>query len=570
MNPCLEPVQRRVFLAGAAGAAFTTGCGTAGRNPGRLRYLLRRDILTLDPAKSAESWLLAALYEPLIQLHPETMAPMAGLVTHYCVDRDGTRYTFYLRGHRPPRAIKLPDAGSLPPEFSRGRAGAPDDVPARWSDGVPISAEDAVHSFRRFFAPETANADAYMFYCIEGAEAAAGGKIPPERIGVHALDRFTFQIDLHAPAPYLPILCGSAYLTPRHTIDDARRRGREASWTDAGRIVTSGPFQLKEHRPHERTLVSRNQYYFDAPFVGIEEIEFSSADGVVALNLFRAGLADSMEGRVLPLQLTPLMRGTPALHVRPALACHNWRIDTTHAPLDNVLLRYALNMATEKQATAEFLGMGQAPALSRVPPIPGYEFPARLLIEIAGRACDILAFNPQTARELWAANAGLDLRTPITIHYPARVDSRLLAEIQQSQLAQHLGLRTNLQAHEPAAYAQSMLGEGRFTGLAEDSYAANYPDPYDLLSLYATDYRNWSDGAYTAMLAAATCIPDPARRMKELAACEGALMLAMPFIPVYFDTWVYLERPEIRGLRLNRIGVPAFKYAWIESSRSLQ
>jgi len=243
MTPGLEPVQRRTFLAGAAGAAFTTGCRIAQRHPGRLRYLLRRDINTFDPAKSAESWLLAALYEPLIQAHPETMAPMAGLATHYLVDRGGTRYTFYLRGHAAPRGIRLPYAGSLGPEFSRGRTASSDNVPARWSDGALISAVDAVHSWRRFFAPETANADAYMFYCIERAEAVAAGKAPPDRLGVRALDTLAFQVDLNAPAPYLPMLCCSAYLTPSHAIEEARRRGREASWTDAGRIVTSGPFR---------------------------------------------------------------------------------------------------------------------------------------------------------------------------------------------------------------------------------------------------------------------------------------------------------------------------------------
>jgi ABC-type oligopeptide transport system substrate-binding subunit len=73
------------------------------------------------------------------------------------------------------------------------------------------------------------------------------------------------------------------------------------------------------------------------------------------LNLFRAGLADSMDGRVLPLQLAPRVRHSAEFHVSAACACHNWRISTKHAPLDNVLLRYALNMATDKEATAPFL-----------------------------------------------------------------------------------------------------------------------------------------------------------------------------------------------------------------------
>ena len=68
------------------------------------------------------------------------------------------------------------------------------------------------------------------------------------------------------------------------------------------------------------------------------------------------------------------------------------------------------------------------------------------------------------------------------------------------------------------------------------------------------------------MLAAATSIADSALRMEKLAACEEKLLRAMPLIPLYFDTWVYLERPEVHGLKLNLLGLPGFKYAWIDTS----
>ena len=75
---------------------------------------------------------------------------------------------------------------------------------------------------------------------------------------MRALDALTFQVDLHAPAPNFLMLCCS-WMTlplPRHAIEAARRRGREASWTEPGRMVTSGPFVLKESRPRERIVSS--------------------------------------------------------------------------------------------------------------------------------------------------------------------------------------------------------------------------------------------------------------------------------------------------------------------------
>ena len=59
-------------------------------------------------------------------------------------------------------------------------------------------------------------------------------------------------------------------------------------------------------------------------------------------------------------------------------------------------------------------------------------------------------------------------------------------------------------------------------------------------------------------IAAASPIADPNVRLKELPPCETV------------DHWVYLERPEVHGLRLNLLGVPCFKYAWIDETRRVQ
>src|SRR5258706_5847086 len=432
---CAPPSRRQLFV---AAAAFSGACSRTRRQPGRLTYLLPTEPDTLDPAKSpggSEVWMMAALFEPLLQPHPETAAPMAGLATHYKVERDGTRYTFYLRGHPAPEGIRLTGAEALPVELSRARATPPYDVPARWSDGTPLTAHDIVYTWRRYLAPETGNSNANSLYCVAGAEAISRGKIAPEELGVRAPDALTFQVDLHAQAPNFPMLCYSwmSLPLPRHAIEAARRRGREASWTEPRHMVTSGPFVLKESRPHERTLIVKNPNYFDANLLGVEEILFSVADGVTVLNLFEAGMVDSMDGRVLPLQFVPRMRSKAEFHVRPACASHNWRISAKRAPLDHLLLRYALNMATDKDATARFLGAGQTPARSRVPPLDGYRSAQSLLVEINGRPCDVLAYDPRVARELWAAAESAEARLPLSIHYLARVDSGLLAEILQHQ-----------------------------------------------------------------------------------------------------------------------------------------
>jgi ABC-type oligopeptide transport system substrate-binding subunit len=441
-----------------------------------------------------------------------------------------------------------------------------DDLPARWSDGVPITAHDVVYSWRRYVSPETGFSSAYYFYYVSRAEEINSGKASPEDLGIRVLDDFAFQVDLRAPAPdFLSLCCIAATLPmPMHAIELARKRGNENAWIEPGRMVSSGPFVLSRYRAREHTVVTKNRSYFDAGLVGVDEIEFLAADGATVLNLFRAGMADAMEGRVLPVQLAGGLRKSPALHLKPAFANHNWRINAKRPPLDNVQLRYALNMATDKASTVRYLNTGQAVAKGRVPALDGYRPPRQLTVEVNGRQCDVLAYDPRAARELWAAQAPYGL---IQIHHFGLFDSRLLAEILQQQWHDNLGVQTVLAPHEPAVHIQTNLADGNFSGVADDPYSAFYQDPYDLLGVYTAPYPNWSDPHFDRSLAAATSIADSRTRMERLAKCEEMLLRAMPFVPLYFDSWVYLERPEVRGLSLNPLGIPSFKYAWIDAAR---
>jgi ABC-type transport system substrate-binding protein len=100
--------------------------------------------------------------------------------------------------------------------------------------------------------------------------------------------------------------------------------------------------------------------------------------------------------------LIPALRHSKDFHSGPALRSLYYSINSTKPPLDNVLVRYALNMATDKQALVEFLGAGQIPALNVVPPMDGYPSPKTLEVAVDGETYDVLAYDPEGARGLLA------------------------------------------------------------------------------------------------------------------------------------------------------------------------
>ena len=139
-----------IVLSLAIGSALTSsGCTTDSQYFGkttppseqRLVFENTGEPETLDPTKttySNEISILPALFEGLVQYHPETLEPMAALATHYEKSAGGTRFTFYLRGHPRPQGIKLPNTDTLREEFladkvkedfARGKSAPPDNIP---------------------------------------------------------------------------------------------------------------------------------------------------------------------------------------------------------------------------------------------------------------------------------------------------------------------------------------------------------------------------------------------------------------------------------------------------------
>ena len=75
-------------------------------------------------------------------------------------------------------------------------------------------------------------------------------------------------------------------------------------------------------------------------------------------------------------------------------------LNTTTPPFDDVRVRYAFNMATDKRPVTNLWGGGNVPASGIVPPSATYQGPQSLMISIEGKDYDVLSYNPQSAREL--------------------------------------------------------------------------------------------------------------------------------------------------------------------------
>ena len=326
-------MRRRAFV--GIGAASLISCApsrgdyfgtTAPPASRRLVHTLAGEPGTLDPAKSTggyEFYVIPALFEGLTQYHPRLPEPMSALATHYECSPQQDQFTFYLRGHPAPRGIRLPMPTVCPPSLLVGRKTAPGAIPARWSDGTVITAEDFVYSWRRLLAPETTAPMAYQLFYVRNAEDIYNGKRGLHELGVRALDDFTFQVDLRSPTPFFLQLITVYWFcaVPRQAVDAAKQSGDESSWTEPEHIVVSGPFELREWRRYEIITTIRNPRYYDASMVGLDELSFIPVnDGTTAVNLYRSGAVATMPGFSFPPLFTTALGRKKIFTLNPVLA----------------------------------------------------------------------------------------------------------------------------------------------------------------------------------------------------------------------------------------------------------
>jgi ABC-type transport system substrate-binding protein len=100
-----------------------------------------------------------------------------------------------------------------------------------WSDGTPLTANDFVFTFQRYARPDY---DFEWFYSMMGIKNWAqvvSGELPPEELGVKAVDDHTLTIETDYPVPYLIKIMADVWVVAHST------SSRIASTTARGRSI---------------------------------------------------------------------------------------------------------------------------------------------------------------------------------------------------------------------------------------------------------------------------------------------------------------------------------------------
>lgn len=533
----------RVIIGFAAAMALFlfTGCGGGipnadeGVRDGILLLGNGAEPKTLDPQRATgvtENKIISALIEGLITYHPtDDNLPEPGVAYRWEANEDYSEWTFYLR----------PDA--------------------LWSNGDPVLASDFVYSYARMLDPAFPGEYGQMLFIMENAEAFNRGEITDfGQVGVKAVDERTLRFRLVGPIPFFLGMLKHYSWYPVHPATIEAHGGplnMSGDWTLPGNFVGNGSFVLKEWRPNQFIRVVKSPTYWDRERMRINEIYFFAIEDInTEQRMFNSGrlhVTNSVPTNDLP----SLRRNRPdVLRIDPYLGTYFFRFNTTRAPLDNPLVRKALNWSIDRRLIVDRVALGdQQPAFSFVP--PGFDdYPTR----------EFVGFDPERARA-YLAEAGFPGGRgfpQLNLLFNTSESHRKIAEAIVAMWNENLSINLQLENKEWKVYldAQSHLNYD----ISRAGWIGDYMDPITFLEMFTTGNGNndtgWSNMEYDALIAKAFRSRTPEEHIDALMRAEEILMTELPIAPLYFYTRIFLKDPRLGGWYPKLLDNRPYKYLY--------
>ncbi|HEY9456648.1 MAG TPA: peptide ABC transporter substrate-binding protein [Gaiella sp.] len=521
----------------AALAVLAVGCGSSDSDAGGNGNGVVDQVIninwgaeppSLDPGLATDTTsgdVITNIMDPLVKLD-KNLEPVPNLAKSWTVSKDGTTVTFTLR-----------DDG-------------------KWTNGDPVTAQDFEFSWKRTISPELAADYAYQFFGIVGASEYNACKSScdalRDKVGVKALDDHTLQVKLTSPQPWFVQQVAHQSFLAVHPAT-VEKFGRK--WTDPKNIVTDGPFKLARWDHDSRLDLVKWDGWRNADQVKLKRINGSMiTEGTTALRAFEAGELDT-SGQGLPPVDLPRLKETPEYAQYPGLGTYYYGLNVKTVP--DVNQRRAMALAIDRQTIIDNIAQGdQTPSNGFTPKgMPG--------------------FDTLTAKSPWLpAHGDIDkakqlmakVKSPqkdVTLLINNAPGHKEIAVAVQS-MWQKLGLNVTISQQDWAQYLQ-------FLGPPPDpsmdafrlGWIADYVDAMNFLELWkcgsGNNNTNFCDPSYDKLVEQARKTPDNAQRFGIYKQLEDKLVGkdgAMPIVPIYWYTFVQLERTSIKdSLNVSPLGL---------------
>ncbi|AHH12351.1 Oligopeptide-binding protein oppA [Borrelia hermsii YBT] len=467
---------------------------------------------SIDPQLAEDkigAHVISQMFTGIVDGDSQTGGYKPGLAQSWDISTDGTIYTFHLR---------------------KGLV---------WSDGVPITAEGLRKSYLRILNKETAsNYVGTIKSTIKNAEDYFEGKIPESELGIKAIDESTLEMSIITPKPYfLDMLVHQSFIpVPVHVIE---KHGQE--WTKPENMVVSGAYKLKERQPNEKISLIKNDKYFNAKNVELQELIFYTInDASTAYRMYENNEIDMLIDASIPPDLIKEIKLRNDYYSSAINGLYYFSFNTHIKPLDNVKVREALTLAIDRETlTKKVIDNGSIPTRNISPNFNNYSYGKPLSL-----------FDPQRAQQLMAEAGYPDgINFPhLKIKYNTNEVHKKISEFLQNQWSKILHINIELENEEWASFLASKQ-KGDYE-ISRAGWLGDYSDPLTFLSLFQKEFSHFSsykyfNEEYENLITQSDLEQDSIKRQDILRKAEAIIIEKdFPVAPIYIYAGNYLFRND--------------------------
>ena len=294
-----------VLVFGLSAIAQTSAPETPGANVGgTVTVGVSQTFIDMDPrvANSVyDFYVLDCVFDDLVDLDPETLAPIPFIAKSWETAPDGSETTFYIN----------------------------EGITA--SNGEVINAHDVAYTFNWIIDPANGSPNASEYEFLQE---------------VVVIDDYTCKF-IHKPdwVPYCPgIVSESTAIVP---MDTAEEMGPDLFNLEP---VGSGPYKFVEWVAGDRITLERNEDYW-LVYPNLDKIVFRPIPNLATMMLeLEAGGVDIVDN--IPAQDVPRFQADPNVVVQqmPSLSFFHMGFNHSHLPSSDVRFRKAVNMSVDMDA----------------------------------------------------------------------------------------------------------------------------------------------------------------------------------------------------------------------------
>lgn len=428
---------------------------------------------------------------------------------------------------------------------------------ALWSDGKPVRAQDFVFAWRRTIDPHTTSEYAFIMYPIKNGEAINQGKLPPEQLGVRAIDDSTLEVTFeHGCGYFLSLTAFSSYLPQR---EDFYKKVGDRYAAEADTMLSNGPFKLTEWVHGARLKLEKNPFYWDRKTIKLDVIEFPyiTPDATSRFNLYKTKKIDFIE-TLSKENLTNAQR--EGFRIKKFLEGTLFYIqfNTRAGQLTaNKNLRKAISLVIDRGqfvsrvigVPGTGLGRGLVPAwMTGTKDKFRKEYPREVIRPQIEKAKEHLAI----------AMKELGLTKPPTLTWLTTESETAVreAEYMQSLLRARLGITIKI---DRQIFKQRLakMKSGDFE-VVSAAWGPDYPDPLTMVDILASWNGNnaagWKNDRFDYLVKRAMSSSDQKLRMDSLAEAESIALEEVVLIPTYERIVLYTHPMRVKGIVRRPMG----------------